>query len=373
MLRVLLVLLIVAAALAAAWSLYRRAAAARRGPSVRELVEGRQPALEAPQAQDSEAASEDHSEDAPLPEGVLTAEEVAIKLHALAFGIAPIDPPASTAHAEVVAASRAALPTAADEPRYAPRRPMLLPQLLRAVNDNDVSRRELAALIVRDPALTGNLLKLANAPFYRVSSQPVESIDRAIALLGTEGIRSLIAAAVLQPVFRAASAEFARFPEVAWEHTFRSGTAAAAHAAIVEHEDPFTAQMLALVTGLASIIVFRVVLDQYAARPALRPDVTIIAQLLDAHTHEMARNVAASWELSERVLEALGDQQQEGRERTPLGRSLHFGRLAGALAILHSSGDIGAEAAKATLRSIEGSNPQLDGIWSRLSVRPAKT
>ncbi len=358
MLRGLLALLIVAAALAAAWSLYRRAKATRSGPSVRELLEAEPAALPAPEST------------APA-EGALTAEQVFLRLHALAFGIAPQDVPPLEAHAEVAAATRAALPAAVNEPRYAPRKPLLLPQLMRAVNDNDVSRRELAALIVRDPTLTGTLLKLANAPFYRISSQPVESIDRAIALLGTEGIRSLIAAAVLQPVFRGASGEFARFPEVVWDHTFRSGTAAAAHAAMVEHEDPFAAQLLALVSGLATIIVFRVVLDQYAARADLRPDVTVIAQLLDAHWAEMARKVAASWELSERVLDALSDQETRNaaQQHTPLGRSLHFGRIAGALAILNSNGDIDDDAAIATLRHLEGATTQLDGIWTRLSAR----
>ncbi len=361
MLRGLLALLIVAAALAAVWSLYRRAKATRSGPSVRELLEAAPAALPAPEPT------------APT-EGALTAEEVFLRLHALAFGIAPQDPPLLEAHAEVAAATRAALPAAVNEPRYAPRKPLLLPQLMRAVNDNDVSRRELAALIVRDPTLTGTLLKLANAPFYRISSQPVESIDRAIALLGTEGIRSLIAAAVLQPVFRGTSGEFARFPEVVWDHTFRSGTAAAAHAAMVEHEDPFAAQLLALVSGLATIIVFRVVLDQYAARAALRPDVTVIAQLLDANWAEIARKVAASWELSERVLDALSDQQSQNaaQQHTALGRSLHFGRIAGALAILNSNGDIDDDAAKATLRHLEGATPQLDGIWTRLSARAAR-
>ena len=362
MLRGLLALLIVAVALVAAWSLYRRAAASRRGPSVRELLEAPPAQLPAPE------------EAAPSPEGSLSEREVFVRLHALAFGVAPQETPASEAEAGLEAATRAALPGAVNEPRYAPRRPLLLPQLLRAVNDNDVSRRDLAALIVRDPALTGNLLKLANAPFYRVSSQPVESIDRAIAMLGTDGIRSLIAAAVLQPVFRGASGEFARFPEVVWDHTFRSGTAAAAHAAMVEHEDPFAGQLLALVTGLATIIVFRVVLDQYASRPELRPDVTTIAQLVDAHTPEMARNVASSWELSERVIEALKDQVPEriSQERSPLGNSLRFGRLAGALAILSGNGDIPADVAKATLQAIEGASPQLDGIWARLNVRPAR-
>jgi HD-like signal output (HDOD) protein len=362
MLRALLGLLVLAAVFAAVWSLLRRAATARRGMSVRELIEA-PPALPAPQADRSRGSD------------VLTRAEVFSKLHALAFGITPGDPPASPAHAEVAAATRAALASAVSEPRYTPRRPLLLPQLMHAVNDSDVSRRELATLIVRDPTLTGTLLKMANAPFYRVSSQPVESIDRAIALLGTEGLRSLIANAVMQPVFRVAGGQFSRLPEVTWKHTFRSGTAAAAHAAMVEQSDPFAAQLLALVTGLAAIIVFRIVLDQYAARPALSPDVAIIAQVLDAHTAAMARNVAASWELSERIITALEDQmpQAAAHEWTPLGRSLRFGRLAGALALLYANGDVQADQAKAALLANEGSSPQLDSIWTRLSVHAVKS
>jgi HD-like signal output (HDOD) protein len=364
MLRGLLALLILAAVAAAAWSLIRRARSGPRGPTVRELLEA-----EPAESADVPAVT---IEALPAPgAGALTSAEVYCRLHAVAFGIAPLDPPASAAHGEVAAATRAALVNAATEPRYAPRRPLLLPQLMRAVNEDDVSRRELAALIVRDPALTGNLLKLANSPFYRVSSQPVESIDRAIQLLGTEGIRSLIAAAVMQPVFRSAGGEFTRFPEVTWDHTFRSGTAAAAHSAMVEHGDPFAAQLLALVSGLASIIVFRVALDQYATRTALRPDVTVIAQLLDAYGATLARDVAASWELSDRMLDALADQVpgSSAEKRSPLGRSLHFGRLAGALAVLHANGDVDGEVAKATLHANEGASAQLDGIWTRLSTR----
>ena len=157
-----------------------------------------------------------------------------------------------------------------------------------------------------------------------------------------------------------------------WEHTFRSGTAAAAHAAIVEHSDPFAAQLLTLLSGLASIIVFRVALDQYAARPPVRPDVAVIAQLLDAHTAQVARATASSWELSDRILDALQDQipRETPHESSSLGRSLRFGRLVGALALLRASGDIDADAAKATIVANEGSSPQIEGIWTRLSARP---
>ncbi len=267
----------------------------------------------------------------------------------------------------------AALENSAAESRYAPRRPLLLPQLMHAVSDDATSRRELANVISRDPALVGNLLQLANSPFYRVNAQPVESIDRAVALLGTEGIRSLIAKALVQPVFRIGGGEFAKFPEIVWEHTFRSASAAEAHAAVIEDSDPFAAQLLALVAGLGDIVVFRVALDQYKGRPGLRPTPAVIASLLDAHRASVAHRVAASWDLSGRILAALQDQVPglEMHEPTSLGRSLQFGRFVGALTVLQTNGILDEDGAKAALLAGAGSGPHVERIWGRLTGQPA--
>src|SRR5262249_58505604 len=96
---------------------------------------------------------------------------------------------------------------------------------MKAVNDEDASRRELVTIISKDPSLVGNLLKMANSPFYRVSAQAIESIDRAVVILGNEGLRSLIAAALTQPIFQIRGGAFPKFPEIAWEHTFRTASA----------------------------------------------------------------------------------------------------------------------------------------------------
>ncbi|HUI63009.1 MAG TPA: HDOD domain-containing protein, partial [Steroidobacteraceae bacterium] len=194
-------------------------------------------------------------------------------------------------HEGIAEASAAALLDAATQQRYAPRRPNMLPRLLSAANDENVSRRELTSIIARDPSLVGNLLKIANSSFYRITPEPVESVDRAVALLGTDGIRSLITAAVMQPIFRFGGADFPRFPEVAWEHTFRSASAAVPYTFFVEKADPFTAELLSLVMGLAGIVVFRVAMDQYAASPRLVPHASVIAWLLDNHCAATARRI----------------------------------------------------------------------------------
>jgi HD-like signal output (HDOD) protein len=245
---------------------------------------------------------------------------------------------------------------------------------MRAVNDDDLSRRELTAIIRRDPSLVGSLLKMANSSFYRVTPRPVESIDRAVVVLGSEGIRSLIAAAVMQPIFRMSGGQFPRFPEIVWEHALRSANAAVAHAAIVEKADPFAAELLTLVTGLADLVLFRAVLDQYASHPRQRhlsPEAGVIVSLLDSQSANVARRIGGSWELSEGILTALAEQVGAAEPATALGRSLRFGRIAGALAILQINHAIDEAMAKSSLPDAGLPPGQVERMWSRLTHEPA--
>ena len=291
-------------------------------------------------------------------------------LYELAFD-APLAATIPAGHVRIVTAITSALQHV--DPRQAPRRPLLLPELVRAVNDSDTTRKELARMIARDPALVGSLLKLANSPIYRRGSQPIESLERALAVLGTNGTRSLVAAALLQPVFRAADGDAARFADIVWEHTQRSAAAAEAYAASVESSDPFMAQLASLVMGLGAIVVYRSALEQYAARRT-QPEPTAVASLLETETPKVARQIAASWELSERVRDALDEQQFERVERPPssLGRSLRFGLLIGALSVLRSHDRVDDVAGLATLRSAGGDGERFERLWGRLTWPPER-
>lgn len=299
----------------------------------------------------------------------LAAAQISARLHELALGASGPEPMSTEQDDAIVAATLAALHDAATQQRYAPRRPHMLPRLMSAASDENVSRRELASIIARDPSLVGGLLKIANSSFYRVTPEPVESVDRAVVLLGTDGLRSLISAALLQPIFRIAGGHFPRFPEIAWEHAFRSASAAVPYAVIVEKSDPFAAELLSLVMGLAGIVVFRVALDQYAADLRLQPDARVIASLLDTQSANVAQRIGASWELSERMLVALQDQTTTASSHpTPLGRSLHFGRVVGALALLRINRVIDEETAVASIPQSEMPAAQQARMWARLTL-----
>lgn len=268
--------------------------------------------------------------------------------------------------AELLNAAAQLLTRIETRPEYAPRRPQLLPQLLTTLNRDESSLRQLAQLVGRDPALSGNVLRLVNSALYRNQPQAIESLERAVTLLGTKGLRSIVAAALLQPELGEGQGTWAQLPALVWDLSLHSALAAASYAVLIEDTDPFAAELLGLLQGLGAIIVVRVCRDQYALRPQLQPDFDTVHALLEAWAVPTARRVGETWELSDRISAALHDQlMQTGADTlTPLGRALRFGLQAGAAAVLQRKGQVDAEQGRALLG--DASDKRLDGIWERL-------
>lgn len=260
----------------------------------------------------------------------------------------------------------------ATEPQYAMRRPLLLPQLLRAVNDRNSSQQQLVKIITKDPALAGSLLKVANSPAYRVREKPVESLERAVALVGTDGLHSLIAMALVQPIFKLNQAGFKEFPQLVWDHTFKAAAAAESWAGDVDETERFTAQLLALTMGLGTIVTFRIVIDR--CRSLLGGKMVhpaTVAAVLQSQVPVVAGKVAASWELSERVLGALQEQLppeagEPPREPSVLGRALAFGRCLAGLILLREHDGISDEVVAASMLKLGPLPDGFDTLWLRL-------
>jgi HD-like signal output (HDOD) protein len=308
------------------------------------------------------------------PIQILDRAEIFRQLMQLSLGVRELGEPLPE-HERIVAAALTTIGNAATQGKYAPRRPNLLPQLMRVVSDEDSSRRELVALIARDPSLVGSLLKMANSAYYRVTPRPVESIERAVVMLGSDGLRSLIATALVQPIFEVSMAgAFPRFPQVVWEHALLSAHAAIPHAALVERVDQFAAELLCLVTGLAEIVLFRAAMDHYAnSSKRNQPAPIVMASLLASQSATFAWHIGANWELSELMLAALEEQMVESEPTTPLGRSLRFGRCAGALAVLRTNKVIDDATARLSLPEGGMSAAHLKCMWRRLLDKPEES
>ena len=279
---------------------------------------------------------------------------------------APVDPD----HAPVFQAVAQILEKIQARPEYIPRRPALLPKLMSTINDPQAAMVEMSRIIAQDPALTGNLLRIANSPMYRVSNMPVESIERAVTLVGVQGIRSIIATALLQPVMSSGSGAYSRFPELLWEHTLYAASAAEMHAVQVERSEPFISQLVGLLYGLAAIVVFRIVRDQFAAHPQLVPTPASMARMLESWVAPTAGRISASWELPERVQYALESQTlaAELQMENSLARSLKFGRVAGSVIVFCRLGRLSEAEAKAIVVAGELRRREVERLWDRLAA-----
>lgn len=291
-------------------------------------------------------------------------------VHALALSdprAADMDARPEPEHVQLMLDASVHIAQIGSEPQYTPTRPSLLPQLLEVLNDEDASLRMLSRLVSQDPQLTGDLLRTANSPLYRVSPQPVESVDRATSLLGTQGVRMLVTSRLMQPL-AGADARLGGFGEIIWEHSLYSASAAEAWSGRSQDADPFTAHLLALLHGVGAVAVYRVITDLYALRPDLQPDIAAIAGALDANAAVTAARIAANWGLSERSRQALEGQSAAAPTGGPaaLTRALQFGLLAGAATTLCRHRLLSEEMAVKQLAANGFDGPLVTRVWDRL-------
>lgn len=269
----------------------------------------------------------------------------------LAFGVTRFDYQIVGEHAAVLTSAQKAVAESVARREYFPRRPRQLPRLLQAINDTESTREELVRLILEDPALAGSVLQRANSAHYRPSAEPIESLDRAVVLLGTDGLRALMTHAILQPVFRLPKGLFDDFAEVTWELAERTAWSAEAMARTQRDADPFVAQLLGVMGALASMVLFRLTLEKYSDYPSVLPRAEVFIRVIQANRAETALRIGESWELSAASLAALDEQRRRvsPAHMSALGRAVYFGELCGAAMLLRARHTYSKEGAQALL------------------------
>jgi HD-like signal output (HDOD) protein len=308
--------------------------------------------------------------DAAAADALPTGRALTRELFAAAVEVAPAGSAApqadEAAYAAITAACAHLLSRPQFQSRYLPRRPYLLPRLMRALNDPEAGLDHIAQIVGEDPTLSANLLRIANSPYYRVQRSPVESLPRAAALLGLDGMRPVLVAALLQPVLSSGSGPFRRLPAVIWEHTRmtadvafwlvrgRRGT-----------DEALVAQMAALLHGLGAIVVVQLLREN----AHLAPDPATVARVLEEQAAPMAYRIAQAWELPARIEAALDAQRGEAMGDDPFAGALRAGRMAAALALLCRAGRWTPEQGLALLQAwadrrwVDG---DIEAAWARL-------
>tara|TARA_R110000823_G_scaffold63988_1_gene150483 strand:- start:78 stop:1121 length:1044 start_codon:yes stop_codon:yes gene_type:complete len=178
-----------------------------------------------------------------------------------------------------------------------PRRPMTLPMLMKALSDEGVDRHKLTQIILGDPALTDQILQVANSPYFRTGDYTIESVDQAVFILGMDGIRNVIAAAVMRPMMAARNSREALFAQRAWIWGLTCARAAE-FIAKLRNEDASAFFTAGLLPALSYITIRRELQRICRAQVgAGEPDVALIRHALTRYQWVACQLIASEWNL----------------------------------------------------------------------------
>ena len=141
--------------------------------------------------------------------------------------------------------------------------PAIVFRIFDAMDDPNSTATNIGQIINDDPALTGRLLKLVNSPFYGFSSK-VDTVYRAIALIGHRELRSVVLAASAVKVFNGVPAELVNMP-MFWRRSLYTGVIARILAAYRKEREIERYFIAGLLHDLGSLLLYLQMPEQMTA------------------------------------------------------------------------------------------------------------
>jgi len=156
-----------------------------------------------------------------------------------------------TAHADAKQVSRDVARQMIDSVELATL-PAVTLQIFRIIRDPEATVRQLAGVVQNDPALCARMLKVVNSPLYGLPRQ-VNSIERAITLLGFNGLKRIVLAAKIYGMFPDTQLTATVHAEHIWHHSAAVATAARRLAEAVR-VDPGNAYLAGVIHDVGIVV-----------------------------------------------------------------------------------------------------------------------
>ena len=141
--------------------------------------------------------------------------------------------------------------------------PAIVYRVFDAMDDPNSTATQIGRIINDDPALTARLLKLVNSPFYGFTSK-VDTVYRAIALIGHRELRSVVLAASAVKVFEGIPADLVNMPAY-WKRSLFTGVVARVLAAFRREKEIERYFIAGLLHDIGSLLLYLQLPEQMAS------------------------------------------------------------------------------------------------------------
>jgi putative nucleotidyltransferase with HDIG domain len=219
----------------------------------------------------------------------------------------------STTGAPDLARLRAEIVNARDVPTI----PVLLLRILRVVDGERASAKDLVELMQKDQALAGRVLRLANSGFFACARE-VSTLSRAVMLLGFSTVKNL---ALGIKIWETLSARGGPGIAALWQHSALVGAAARLIAQRTRGADPeevFTAGLLHDIGRVILRIRFAAIYDRVTGLVGETPLVVREREAFGVDHAQAGAWLGEAWSLPPSIVDAARTHHDELAPGTPL-------------------------------------------------------
>jgi HD-like signal output (HDOD) protein len=192
--------------------------------------------------------------------------------------------------------------------RDLPTIPIVISEVLAAIDNPNTSAAHLAELIEKDQALTARVLRIANSPFYGYS-RAISTIDLAIVIMGLNTLKEIVLSLIIKRFFSKITANMFDAKQF-WNYSVYCGAASK----LLSRKLGYKITGEAFIAGLMHDIGFLVIIEYFKADFLKMSQIHLHAQLshLEAEdlilgsTHaEIGAWIAERWNFPENIVEAI--------------------------------------------------------------------
>lgn len=204
--------------------------------------------------------------------------------------------------------------------------PEVVMRTIDLINDPNTSAAAIGQVLGEDPGLTARLLKIVNSPFYGFPSR-IDTVSRAITVIGTLELLDLILATSVVKAFRGVPTELVDMDSF-WEHSLYTGLVARVLAGRLRAPNTERYFIAGLLHDIGSLAMYMQIPDSATtilrrARAEIAPLHGIERETLGFDHGEVGAELMQAWHLPDSLVEAIRfhhtpEQSEQHRLETAL-------------------------------------------------------
>lgn len=178
-----------------------------------------------------------------------------------------------------------------------------------AIADDNISSDQIAKIVQTDPAITAQIIKVANSPLFR-GREKIESLPNAVTRLGLKAIGNLITSFTMRMIFNAKTKEIKQHISDLWLHSRTVSSICAVMAKRLKGFDADKAMLAGLMHDIGAIPI----LTHADKHPNLTTNPVEVQQALHNLTPIVGKMIMENWNFTEDFVALTVDAEKWDRE-----------------------------------------------------------